>query len=122
MDKMPKVWITVTNSAEAVWMHRSLLGISTQREYAGYIGMPPWVISDWESGRDSKWEIPQLIWRHESFKQLVAMDIALRFERWRRGITMETLGALLGVSKQTINDWESLRYGWTNLAKSWGLI
>jgi DNA-binding XRE family transcriptional regulator len=63
-----------------------------------------------------------LIWRHESFKQLVAMDIALRFERWRRGITMETLGALLGVSKQTINDWESLRYGWTNLAKSWGLI
>jgi DNA-binding transcriptional regulator YiaG len=122
MDKLPKTRVTISNGAEAVWMDRAIKRYDTQKEYAEWGGVPAWVVSDWETGRETPtYPIPHRIWPESEFVLSVDLDIALRFERWRRGITMDQLGALLGVSKQTINDWENLRYGWTNLAQSWGL-
>lgn len=122
MNAFPKTHVDITNSAEAVWIDRALLRFETQKEYAKYIGVATWVISDWETGRPTdRHPVPIGIWDNSSYILPVDLDIALRYERWRRGITMEELGALLGVSKQTINDWENLRYGWINLAKSWGM-
>lgn len=115
-----EVMVDITNSAEAVWIYRKVTGRDTQEALAHHLRIPRWVVSEWETGIPNGHRIPSTIWYGATYKKSVPISIAMQYERWKRGITMEELGALLGVSKQTINSWEQCEGKWKLLARSWG--